>query len=70
MVQKGEESTPNRGGSTAKAKEREPRREVARLQRGKAVAAKFKKSCYGEENGVTSAIFLLACVVCSPPSPR
>lgn len=70
MVQKGEESAHNRGRSTAKPKGREPKREVARLQHSKAVATKFKKSWYGEENGVTSAIFLLACVFCSPPSPR
>jgi len=44
---------------------KEPKKEVVRLNK----ACKFKRSCFSEEeDAASSAIFLLACVVCSPIS--
>ncbi|MQM09156.1 hypothetical protein Taro_042023 [Colocasia esculenta] len=72
MVYKSEAEFTSRGQQepARKAKGRpEPRQELGRLQCNKGKATKFKRSCFGEEDdAAASAMFLLACVVCSSSS--
>lgn len=74
MVSKVEDSRPRRQVSMKKKHDQEvkgndQRQEVMRLQCNKGQACKFKRSCFSEEDDATSsAILLLACIVCAPSS--
>ncbi|KAG1331348.1 hypothetical protein COCNU_02G013160, partial [Cocos nucifera] len=67
-------SRPRREGSMKKKHDHEvkgndQRQEVMRLQCNKGKACKFKRSCFSEEeDAASSAILLLACIVCAPSS--
>ncbi|RRT68908.1 hypothetical protein B296_00012825 [Ensete ventricosum] len=50
-----------------KRQEAEAKQGAARLQCNKGKACRFKRSCFSKEgDAVSSAILLLACVVCAP----
>ncbi|KAK1270591.1 hypothetical protein QJS04_geneDACA014064 [Acorus gramineus] len=54
-------------GKKKREQAKDQRQEMAALQCNKGKACKFKRSFFSEEDDVaTSAILLLACIVCSP----
>ncbi|RZR77456.1 hypothetical protein BHM03_00002544 [Ensete ventricosum] len=54
-------------GKKRQEAEAEAKQGAARLQCNKGKACRFKRSCFSKEgDAVSSAILLLACVVCAP----
>ncbi|KAL2242937.1 UNVERIFIED_CONTAM: hypothetical protein Sindi_0411700 [Sesamum indicum] len=51
-----------------KERQQELQKQIAHCNKGK--STKFKRSTSNlEEDGVSAAILLLACIACTPPSP-
>ncbi|RWV88752.1 hypothetical protein GW17_00049137 [Ensete ventricosum] len=68
----GAQELMQRGEKKKKKKRPQDGEAEARLQCNKAKACRFKRSCSGgeEDAAVSSAILLLACLVCAPPSMK
>ncbi|KAK8947778.1 hypothetical protein KSP40_PGU018890 [Platanthera guangdongensis] len=65
---KGQEVLAKNSRNEQKETNKTPRQQPASLLCNKGSACKFKRSFFGEDDAISSAILLLACVVCSPSS--